>query len=825
MKISVLKFGGSSVANADRIKAVKKIIEKKSGSGVSLAVVFSAFGGVTDMLIEMSNMAAKGDKKYLAILKAFRKRHIDVVEHLLTGVSLQKAKSDLKENHKTLKQVLKGVFLVRESSPRTLDYILSFGERNSCYIISAFFSHSGLSAEYVDARRIIKTNKDFGAAKVQFEKTFQLINQNLKFKNSIPVITGFIASDLGGLTTTLGRGGSDYSAALIASALNATELEIWTDVDGVLTSNPNKVRSAYTINNLSYSEAMEMSHFGAKVIYPPTIQPALNRNIPIYIKNTFNPSFKGTLISKEIIEDGAARIKGISSINGVTLVTIEGSGMLGVPGTAARLFGSLAKADINIIMITQGSSEHSICFAVQRKTESKAIQVIREEFKNELRDSFLDPITVQSDVSLVAIVGEKMKSMPGVAGRLFQSLGRNGVNVIAIAQGSSELNITFAIQSKDEIKALNLIHDSFFLSGSKSVNVFIAGLGLIGSTLLQQIQDQFQDPLQSRHLKINIIGIANTRKMYFHRGGIDITKWEEDLQSSGVKSSTKGFIERMKAMNLPNSVFVDNTASKEIPEHYLDIISSNISICTPNKIAASSDYSNYEKIKKAAFGRNVQFCYETNVGAGLPIISTLNDLILSGDKITKIEAVLSGSLSYIFNHFNSTKSFRSVVEDAMKKGLTEPDPREDLSGMDVKRKIVILARDAQFSINLEDVEFENILPPECLKATTVPAFLKSLEKENNYFEKLIQNAESSGKVLRFIASLDEGKAKIALQSIGESSPFYNLHESDNMVAFYSERYNQRPLIVKGPGAGAQVTAAGIFAEIIRIGSQNYFGYN
>jgi len=821
--MKVLKFGGSSVAKPERIKHIGKLLQERLQNSEQLAVVFSAFGGVTDTLISMAKQAEKGDITYLEVLETFTNRHNEALEELIGKEGNESAFDNLKNNHNTLAELLRGVFLVREASLRTLDYILSFGERNSCYIISEYLNSIGLNTAFLDARKIIKTNKNFGAAVVDFKLTNAHITEYFNKHKSTQIITGFIATDIGGLTTTLGRGGSDYTASIIAGALEAEKLEIWTDVDGVLTCDPRKVKQAYTIDSLSYNEAMELSHFGAKVIYPPTIQPALLKNIPIYIKNTFNPTFPGTRISEEADEKVTARIKGLSSMSGVSLITLQGPGMMGVTGIAARFFGSLARAGVNVIMITQGSSEHSICVAIKQDMKDKAIKAVQIEFENEIENGFIQPLQAEDELSILAIVGENMRQIPGVAGRLFDALGKNGINVKAIAQGSSELNISFAIMSVDEKKALNLIHDSFFLSNLKTVNVFMIGVGLIGSTLIKQILNQHQHLTESQKLQINIAGLANTKKMVFDDQGIDLVQWKNTLDGSELGSSVEGFIQTMIDMNLANTVFIDNTANKSLPDFYEQILNANISISTPNKVATSSSFSSYQNLQKIAKQKNIDFLYETNVGAGLPVLSTMRTLIQSGDKIEKIEAVLSGSVSYIFNKFNSDVSFHELVLEAKELGYTEPDPRDDLSGSDIKRKILILSREAGSHMEPNDIEVEAILPQASIDAPTVEDFMQSLIDHNDHFVSMITKAESNNQVLRYIATFEHGKAKVALGYVDATSPFYGLKGSDNMIVFTTSRYKDRPLVVRGPGAGAEVTAAGVFSEIISIGNKNHFG--
>ena len=812
----ILKFGGSSVKTAERVELVMNILEDKLQKGESFAVVFSAFGGITDLLITMATLAAKGKSEYTGLFHQFKDIHDLAARKLLLDEYLSVA-DELNANHDTLKGLLKGIFLVREISPRTMDYVLSFGERNSAFIIAKALQRRGVQAEYLDARKIITTNKSFTEAKVKFDVTNAKIKEYFDAKpGTVQVVTGFIASAQGGLTTTLGRGGSDYTAAILAGALIADRLEIWTDVDGVLTCDPRKVKQAFTLKELSYAEAMEMSHFGAKVIYPPTIQPALSVGIPIYIKNTFNPTFEGTRIHKHADPNFKSLIKGISSLRNIAMLTLEGSGMMGTPGTSARLFTALGKAKVNVVMITQASSEHSITFAVSEKDAKKAMAAIASEFEKEIERGGIKPITVVNDLVVMAVIGENMKSVPGIAGRLFQSLGRNGVNITAIAQGSSELNISFVISAQHELKALNLIHDQFFLSDLKRINVFVMGVGLIGGTLLDQIKGQLKELQEDMLLQINVTGISNSKKMLFAEEGLALDDWKTNLLSSETAAEAKQFVQAMIDMNLPNTVFVDNTASKAVPAFYQQILEANISIVTPNKVATSSTYDSYLKLKSTAKKKGIKFLYETNVGAGLPVISTLQGLINSGDSIRKIEAVVSGSLSYIFNNFDGHSPFSDLVLKAKELGFTEPDPREDLSGADVSRKIIILAREAGIAIESTDVTLSPILPQNCIDAPTVESFFEILASENGYFQNLVDKAIADGKVLRFIATMENGKASISLQAVGSESPFYSLEDSDNMIVLTTKRYHTRPLIIRGPGAGAEVTAGGVFADIISI---------
>ncbi len=818
----VLKFGGSSVGKPDRIKNIYSIVKPRIDGGENLCIVCSAFGGVTDQLISMIETAAIGDSKYLEIIEACKQRHYDSTNELLTGDAKKDLLTQIDILFLKLENVLKGVFLLKEASDRSYDYVMSFGERLSNLSIAHFFNANELPSVFLDARDIIKTNSEFRSARVYKEDTYKNIVEVVeRNKSKTKIITGFIASDQHGRTTTLGRGGSDYTAALFAAALDANQLEIWTDVDGVLTTNPKVVSSAYPIKEMSYVEAMEMSHFGAKVIYPPTILPVNEKGIPTYIRNTFNPGYVGTLISKETTNENNGAIKGLSSQSGLALLTLSGTGMQGVPGIASRMFASLASSNINVILITQASSEHSICVAIKEDKADIAKEVLKGEFGKEIENTDVDEVHVEKDICIIAAVGEAMKEQPGIAGKVFSCLGRNGINIEAIAQGSSELNISFAVKAEDEKKALNLIHDTFFKNTIKTLNLFIVGTGLIGGTLIEQLKEFRQNIRESRGIDLKLIGISNSRKMCIVEEGIDLSNWEKSLNESEVTAEPELFIKEMFELNLANSIFVDNTASSIIPNFYTEIINKSISIVTPNKVASSASTESYNELHQLAKKRNTRFLNETNVGAGLPVISTIKSLRNSGDTITKIEAVLSGSLSYIFNNFKSDSSFYDIVKEAQKLGYTEPDPRDDLSGSDVKRKITILAREAGYTINQEDVDLSPILPKVCMEAETVDDFYETLLSNKEYFTNMIKEAESKNERLRYIASFENNKAKIALESVDSSSPFYNLSNSDNMISFNTERYINSPLVISGPGAGANVTAAGVFSDIMQIANESF----
>ena len=810
----IIKFGGTSVASAARIKSLSEIVKGLHKKFKKLGVVVSAFGGVTDDLIKMSRLAAKQDGDYIKVFHDIRERHLKTVREL--NLHRDKVLHDfLEETFSELHDILHGVYLVRELSTRTLDFLSGHGEVLSAKIIAHYFKSIKMPASFLDARTLIKTDESFGSARVDFNLTNRNIREHFKKSKSIEVITGFVSSTHKGEMTTLGRGGSDYTAAIFGAAVDAKEIHIWTDVDGVMTADPRKVKKAFSIATMTYEEAMEMSHFGAKVIHPPTIQPALDKKIPLLIKNTFKPTHPGTFISTKT-SDPSFLIKGISSIDNISLLTMQGSGMVGVAGISARLFNSLSLAKVNVILITQGSSEHTISFAVKPEDSLKAQQAIEETFHLEIRARLIQKVRVENNLSIVAVIGENMRNTPGVSGRLFQALGKNGISVVATAQGSSELNISTVIHRHDLDKALNALHQSFFLSDVKTLSVFMVGTGLIGKTLISQIAKHKEYLRSSRSLEINVVGITNSRKMIFDADGITLSRFEDTLEK-GEKADLNHFVQTMINLNLPQSIFVDCTSNESVVKNYSEILENSISIVTPNKIANSDSYKNYLNLRNIAKKRNVRFLYETNVGAGLPVINTLTDLLTSGDEIRKIEAVLSGTLSFIFNNFKEGTAFSEIVKQAQEKGYTEPDPRVDLSGKDVARKLLILARETGLKLELKDIQIDSILPTSCLKANSVASFFVELKKNNHVFEARRIHAARQNKVLRFIASLDKGKAKISLQEVDTTHPFYNLSGSDNIISFTTERYSERPLVVKGPGAGAEVTAAGVFAEIISIG--------
>lgn len=815
--MNILKFGGTSVGSLQSISALLSILKDQQGAENPI-VVLSAMSGVTNALVEMAENAGQG-RDYSEELKTIEKKHFDVIRALLPANAQNPVLTKLKIYFNELEEILQSVYNLRELSLQTKDLILSYGERCSTVMISHIARQTFPNALYVDGSELIKTDHNFGQAKVNTYLTETLIRDFQESNaDKLLFVTGFIASNDEGRITTLGRGGSDYTAAIWGSALNAAEIQIWTDVDGMLTADPRMVKKAFSLPELSYTEAMELSYFGAKVIYPPTMIPAFLKRIPIVIKNTFNVGFSGTYI-KHGTSVSKLPIKGISSIDEISVLNLTGSGMVGKAGFSGRLFSLLSREQINIILITQSSSEHSITFAVKPADALKALALINKEFELELQARKLEYPEVENGLAALAIVGENMKKTPGMSGKLFNALGRNGVNVRAIAQGSSEYNISVIISKPDLSKAVNAVHDAFYANLKRTLHVFCLGTGNIGKTLFTQLEAQMDFLATNNDLQVKMMGVSNTRKMYQNAEGIALNDWEKDLETHGEPADLAVFIKQMKAMNLPNCVFVDNTASHNPIQFYQDVLQSSISVVTCNKIGNSADYEQYVAFKQAARKYGVDFYYETNVGAGLPIIRTLKDLMMSGDRIDRIEAILSGTISYIFNNYKGDKLFHEVVKEAQDKGYTEPDPRDDLNGKDFMRKMLILARDAGYPLEESDIEIESMLPPACLAAATVADFYQELENNTDYFEKLKQEAASGNKVLRYIGKLEAGKVMITLQMVDDSHPFYMLSGSDNIISFTTDRYRDRPLVVKGPGAGAEVTAAGVFADIINVGKR------
>lgn len=804
-----MKFGGSSIGSAKCVLAVKEIVGKVEEPVI---VVVSALGGMTDLLLATSKLAAQGDYSYEKNYNHIVSRHIEMVEAVIPdpGIRnyvLKQIVSLLDE----LGNILKGVFLVRDLSQKTSDIIVSYGERLSSLIVS----HVIPGAQLFDSRNFIKTEKQFKKHIVDFELSNELVKETFINLPQISVVPGFISQDADtGNISNLGRGGSDYTAAILAAALEANILEIWTDVDGFMTADPKVISTAYVIEDLTYIEAMELSNFGAKVIYPPTIYPAYHKNIPILIKNSFNPESPGTYISKDKKGNGKP-IKGISSIDDTCLITIQGLGMVGIIGVNYRIFRALSKAGISVFMVSQASSENTTSFAVKNEDADLSIKVLREEFKLELSQGEINDIKPEKNLATVAIVGENMKRTPGIAGKLFGTLGRSGISVIACAQGASETNISFVIDGKYLRKALNSIHDSFFLSEYKMMNVFVAGIGTVGGHLLDQIKKQQKTLMEQNGLKVNVVGIANSSKLVLDRKGIDLENYRKELQEKGQANNPDILREEILKMNIFNSVFVDCTASPAVAELYEDLLSNNISVVAANKIAASSDYPIYHELKETARKKGVKYLFETNVGAGLPIINTMNALTNSGDKIVKLQAVLSGTLNYIFNTISAEIPLSKAIRMAKEAGFSEPDPRIDLSGTDVVRKLVILSREAGYEVNQSDV-VKNLFIPDSYFEGSLDDFWKSIPEMDANFEKERKKLEEKGKKWRFVAEMDSGKCRVGLQEVSRSHPFYELEGSNNIIMLTTERYDEFPMIIKGYGAGAAVTAAGVFSDIISI---------
>ena len=806
--MKVLKFGGTSVGSAENIQKVKDIL---IGQDDDVIVVVSALGGITDMILSAAKMAAIGTGYFQAELTEINTRHFEVIEKLFSGAKQTEIKEKTQVLLDELGRIVHGVSLIGELTPKTLDKIGGFGERLSSLIIAEFIP----SAKWFDSSKLILTNSDFGKAIVNFEITNQQIQSAFENFSGIALVPGFISSNELGEYTTLGRGGSDYTGAIFAAAMDVSSLEIWTDVNGFMTADPRVISKAYTIKELSYSEAMELSHFGAKVIYPPTILPVYKKGIPVRIKNTLEPQSEGTLITDSKLNGKDLPIKGISSISNITLITIQGLGMVGVTGISARLFGALARQNINVILISQASSENSISFAIDSASTTKAEGAIRQEFEREIQLDQINKVTIEENLAIVAIVGENMKHSTGVAGKLFHTIGKNGINIIAIAQGASELNISWVVKVSDLRKTLNVVHESFFLSENVELNVFLLGIGLVGGNLLEQIKQQQPKLLKEKHLKIKLTGVGNSKKMLFDREGIDIESFREKMMVEGDQSGLEEFKNEIIRMNLYNSIFVDCTANDKAADLYAELLSANISIVTANKVAASSEFENYALLKKIAKRKGAKFLFETNVGAGLPIITTLNDLVNSGDTILKIEAVLSGTLNFIFNTISETVPLSKTIRMAKDQGYAEPDPRIDLSGVDVARKLLILVRESGYQFDMKDIKINTFIPDQYFNGS-VDDFWKGIPAMDAEFEASRKKLAADGRFWRFVAKFEDGKAEIGLQEITAGHPFADLQGSNNLVMFTTERYHDFPMMIKGYGAGAVVTAAGVFADIIRV---------
>lgn len=806
--MKVLKFGGTSVGTVDSLRNVKAIVESNSDRVI---VVVSALGGLTDKLIATAKAAAEGSD-YTADYQAMIDRHHNIIEGIVAEEFREEVTAKVDTLLEELGNIYKGVSLIRDLSPRTLDIIVSYGERLSSTIISRIIN----GARLYDSRQFIKTLDQYGKHVLDNDATQKLVHQtfdDMDFK--VALVPGFISTNAEGDVTNLGRGGSDYTAAILAAALDADVLEIWTDVDGFMTADPRIIKDTYVIDHLSFIEAMELCNFGAKVIYPPTIYPVFHKNIPIYIKNTFNPSAPGTCISEQRPSPEGKDIKGISSINDTCLITVSGLCMVGVIGVNARIFGALGRHGVSVFLVSQASSENTTSFAVRNADADRAVKALEDEFMVELQTGELNPMQVEHNLATVAVVGENMRHASGVAGKLFNTLGRNGINVIACAQGASETNISIVIDLKNEKKALSVIHDSFFLSDTQVLNLFIIGIGNIGCHLLRQLARQQANLLQLKALELKVVGIANSKKAIFDIEGIDLENYQEKLRESDIPSSPERILHEVVGMNIFNSVFVDCTSSAEIARLYLPLVENNINVVTASKIAASGPYETYSDLKKIARKKDVRFLFETNVGAGLPIIGTINNLINSGDRILRIEAVLSGTLNFIFSTISSEVSFEQAIRMAAEAGYAEPDPRVDLSGIDVMRKLVILARESGYRAELDDVSLTPLLPDELFRSS-IDDFYRALPAESERMEQLRRTAEAEGKRLRFIATLDCGKLSVGLREVDASHPFYNLEGSNNVILITTQRYREYPMVIKGYGAGADVTAAGVFADIYSI---------
>ena len=807
--MKVLKFGGTSVGSEKGLSQVKKIVESCSEDVI---VVVSALGGITDQLLLTARLAAAGDEAYMPQCTAMIARHNELVEKIVLPENRPGVQNRLDELLDELSNIFKGVYLIRDLSPKTTDMILSYGERLSSEIVCGAVAGS---VRY-DAREFIKTKPLFNRHVVDFASTEKLIERRFEKMPHVAIVPGFIATDLAnGDATNLGRGGSDYTAAILASTLKASALEIWTDVDGFMTADPKVINDAYVIEHLSYVEAMELCNFGAKVIYPPTIFPAYHKNIPIVIRNTFNLDSKGTAISRESSGDASRAIKGISSINDTCLITIQGLGMVGVIGVNYRIFKMLAKSGISVFLVSQAASENTTSIGVRNDDADLAMEVLTEEFAQEIALGEINKIKKEPNLATIAIVGENMKHTPGIAGKLFGTLGRSGINVIACAQGASETNISFVVSLDSLRKTLNVLHDSFFLSDYQVLNIFIAGVGLIGSNLLEQIRLQQAKLMKENSLQIRVVGATNSKRYIVDRDGLDLKTYRDELRRSENVSTPAAFRDAILSMNIFNSVFVDCTASAEVADIYKDLLEHNVSVVAANKTAASSEYDRYHELKSIARKRGVKFLFETNVGAGLPIINTISDLINSGDRILKIEAVVSGTLNYIFNEMSATVPMSKAIKMAQEAGYAEPDPRIDLSGMDVIRKLVILSREAGYRVEQADVK-KHLFIPEKYFEGSVEDFWRKIPEIDAEFEQRRKKLEASGKRWRFIATMENGKTEVGLREVDSESPFYHLAGSNNVILLTTERYKEYPMQIKGYGAGAGVTAAGVFADIISI---------
>lgn len=810
----ILKFGGSSVADPVQINNVAGIIRQYYSEDPDLIVVASAQGGVTDQLVRLCGLISGQDTGSEGIVQELEQRHLVTLEALLPVARQPAAMAEVMSMCNELSDIARGASLVGEVTLRTHDLILSFGERLSAFVISQVLKADIPVAHYVDARQLIRTDSAFGRAKVKFELTNKLIQDYFASNKGLGIVTGFIASSIQGQTTTLGRSGSDYTAAILGAALHADAIEIWTDVDGVMTADPRYVKEAKNIEQLSYNEAMELSHFGAKVIFPATMQPAMAAKIPILVKNTFNPTHQGTLICKESGKDSGF-IKGVASLKNICLINVEGSGMVGVAGVSARMFSALSQQHISVILISQASSEHSICIGLMQEDAEKACQLLQRTFSEELAAGLISSIFYEDGLAIVAVVGENMRQTPGVSARVFGPLGRNGINVKAISQGSSELNISVVIKESDLKKALRILHQSLFSYDLLQLHLYIAGTGAIGSKLLEMIENQ-REYLAGQKISLKICGLINSRKMIISESDIDIMNWKESMDHDASQAHLQSFVDQSLLQNLENSVFIDVTASDAPVSHYNELLSHNIAIVAANKRANTQGMEQYDLLHSSARKRNTPFFYETNVGAGLPVINVLRSLMASGDEVKRIEAVLSGTMNYLLSEYTGDRPYSELVQFAKDNNYAEPDPRDDLSGMDVARKCLILARECGRTIELEDVEVEPVMSEEAANAENVPDFFDKLKEYDDRFHQRFKAAQASGKRIRYVANIENGTAKVSVMEVDESHPFFSLRGTENCISLTTKYYQQYPMVIKGPGAGVNVTSAGVLADIVRI---------
>ena len=810
----ILKFGGSSIANPERIKIVVNIVKKVASENGELTIVVSALSGVTDQLIKLCTLIPVKISGCETILKELEEKHLDTIKGLLPHSQLPEALDEVKTMCNELSNIVKGASLVGEVTERTNDLILSFGERLAASIITRALKLELPDAVYADARKFIRTDSSFGHARVDFEISNKLIKEYFAANGGTKVVTGFIGSTSQGQTTTLGRSGSDYTASILGSALLAEAIEIWSDVDGVMTADPRYVSEAQSISQLSYSEAMELSHFGAKIVFPATMHPAMIQQIPILVKNTFNPEHKGTLICNESTKDNGF-VKGITSLRNICLVNVEGSGMVGVAGVSARMFNALSKKQISVILISQASSEHSICIGLMEGDAEKAVQLLKHTFAEELEEGLISSIGCERNLAIIAVVGGKMCHMPGVAARVFSPLGRNGINVIAISQGSSELNISFAIHENDLKKALRILHQSLFNKELRRLHLYIAGTGSVGGRLIDMIANH-DKYLVSQKIDLQLCGAVNHMQMVMGEKAINMKKWRAVMEKESEKPDLQKFVKGLLQQNLENSVFIDVTASDDPVQYYNELLTGNIAIVAANKRANTQSLEKYRQLHTAAKNRNVPFHYETNVGAGLPVINVLRSLSAGGDQVVKIEAVLSGTMNWLLSEYDGSKPFSELVKIARENGFTEPDPRDDLSGMDVARKCLILARECSLEIELEDIPVVPLMSEEAAKAKDVPAFFEKLKNYDSVFQDKYNSAKASGKKLRYVGTVEKGTAKVELIEVGADHAFYSLIGTENCLILTTNYYKKYPMVIKGPGAGVDVTAAGILADIVRI---------